>query len=414
MRAILSKFFASWVDRGGLRMARKGGRPGPALVMTFAALWAVAGCDSLSFTPEKPPELASPATATSAAARGTPAPATTSNSTAVAPSQPARSAPAARLIELILSQPPDVDRLYLEQFLRRDAGVKKFAFRSVKPEKSGPMSPASLTQAIRAATSRGGAIIVEPIDAPEVRRALDEAAAKGVSIVLLDTAVPSSSSGKPHPRLTFGGFAGAGKKVVEGALDEAKLMGFPADGKIILTHTSPGDGYSDRRFRSLADALEAAGRTFEVLPLDTGDGQSDKVLAMLRSHPNTIIILFDDDYGLAAAHFARKKWVENGHREIVLAGYAACDIRLDIIVKGKAAALVDRNIEGYSRKALQLAIDQVEGRPVPEVTELEVTSARNHRLFYPVNPESKEAGPTSGTTGDKPAAASSGTPKSSG
>jgi ABC-type sugar transport system substrate-binding protein len=397
-------------------MAKHRPKPSLAFVIGLAAVGAQAGCDSLSFTPEKPAGLAAPAAATGPASRGAAIPAATTpaNPTASVPSPASRSAAAAHRIELILSQPPDIDRLYVEQFLRRDAGVKKYAFRSTKPpEKSGPMTPEALAQAIRAAASRGGGIIVEPIDATEARRALDEAAAKGVSIVLLDTAVPSSSPGKPHPRLAFAGFAGAGKKLVEGALEEAKLMRFPADGTIVLTHSSRNDLYGDRRFRSLADALDAAGRKFEVLPIDAADNQSDKVLDLLRTHPNTIIILFDDDNGLVAANLARKKWIDAGHREIVLAGYAACDVRLDMILKGKAAALADRNIEGYARKALQLAIDHIEGKPAPEVTELEVAAVRNRRLYYPVDAEPKEAGQAGGTTGDKPAAAPPGAPKSS-
>jgi hypothetical protein len=135
---------------------------------------------------------------------------------------------------------------------------------------------------------------------------------------------------------------------------------------------------------------------------------------MLRSHPNTIIILFDDDYGLVAANMARRNWIDNGHREVVLAGYAACDIRLDIITKGRAAALADRNIEGYARRALQLAVDQIEGKPGPAVAEVEVSTARNRRLYYPADPEPKDTGKAGGGTDQKPAAASSGSPKSSG
>jgi ABC-type sugar transport system substrate-binding protein len=364
----------------------------------IALLMTLAGCDSLSFTPARPTELAT------AAEPGRSIPGSTANAVS-AKAPKAR----ARLIELIFSQPPDVDRLYLEQFLRRDAGIKKLAFRSVKPEKPEPMSPAALAQAIRAATARGaGAVIVEPIDAPEVRQALGEAEAKGVGIVLLDVAIPSSSPGKSYPRLTFKGFAEGGKKLVEAAIEEAKLLGFPADGTIVVVRNPQKDAYSDQRFDSLISALKSTGRKFEVVSVKAENNQSENVSAFLNTHPDTIALLYDEDYSLAAAHDARRKWVDAGHREIVVAGYTACDNRLDIMVKGKSAALVDRNVEGYTRKALKLALDQIEGKPVPELLEVEMPFTRNRRLFYPAPAEPGKASPAPAA----PSASPSGSSKS--
>ena len=246
------------------------------------------------------------------------------------------------------------------------------------------MSAASLAQAIRAAIARGaGALIVEPIDAPEVRQALGEAEAKGLAIVILDVAIPSSSPGKSYPRLTFKGFTEGGRKLVEAAIEEAKLLGFPADGTILVVRNTHKDAYSDRRFDSLTGALKAAGKKFEVVSSRPRTTSRRIVSSFLGSHPDTIAILYDEDYGLAAAHDARRKWIEAGHREIVVAGYTACDMRLDILVKGKSAALVDRNVEGYTRKALQLALDQIDGKPVPEVLEVEMPFLRNRRAYYP-------------------------------
>ena len=96
------------------------------------------------------------------------------------------------MVELILSQPPKVDRLCLIQFLRRDCGIKKCGFRAMNPESQTPMSAAEMAQAIRKASDRmTGSLIVEPLDDPEVRKALIEAGSKGLPIVLLDTPLPS-------------------------------------------------------------------------------------------------------------------------------------------------------------------------------------------------------------------------------
>ncbi len=35
-------------------------------------------------------------------------------------------------------------------------------------------------------------------------------------------------------------------------------------------------------------------------------------------------------------------------------------------VKDRVQGLIDRNVEGYARKALQVALDLMDGKPVPE------------------------------------------------
>jgi ABC-type sugar transport system substrate-binding protein len=398
MQSILSAVFSKLVHRASdspLLDISRGWAPAMGLVLVLTILWGGTGCDSLSFTPEKPGELASPKATARLSAPAAPAASTEASkgSRTGAPVPVKRSAPAARRIELILSQPPNIDRLFLEQFLRRDSGVKKCAFRSIKPEKSEPMSPAQIAQVIRSAANRGaGAIVVEPIDAPEVRQALHEAESKGVAIVSLDRSIPSSSPGKPYPLLTFKSFTEPGKKLIDAAIEEARMLGFPADGTILLIRNSLKDEYSDRRYNSLVGALKGAGRKFEELTIQPDDTSKAAVEAFLRAHPNTIIMLYDEDYGLTAAHDARRKWVESGHREVVLAGYTACDIRLDLLVKGRSAAIADRNVEGYAREALRLALDQIEGKAVPDVLEVEVPFARNRRIFYPVVDEPKNDG----------------------
>src|SRR4051794_3625310 len=136
MGAILSSLLTGRTGRRPTGYESRRRKRLAALGFGLGLLMLAGGCDSLSFTPARPTEL------TPSGAPGGVVPAATAT-----PASPARAAAKAsktraRLVELILSQPPDVDRLYLEQFLRRDSGVQKFAFRSTKPEKpDAPMSP---------------------------------------------------------------------------------------------------------------------------------------------------------------------------------------------------------------------------------------------------------------------------------
>jgi ABC-type sugar transport system substrate-binding protein len=300
----------------------------------------------------------------------------------------------ARIVELILSQPPSVDRLFMEQFLRRDAGTKKSAFRSVKPETGEPMTAAQLAQAIRKAADHGaGALILEAIDAPEVQAAISDAESKGTVIVLLDTPLPSPSPGKARPYVEIKGFAEAGKQIVQTVIDEARLYHLPANGSALVVQNSVQDKQSAQRLESLTRALKAAGRPYEVVGFN-GDQQAgmELILKYLTDHPQTTILLAEEDYGLSAGFQARRNLVSESNRQVIVGGYGANDMRLDMAVKNGISALADRNIEGYSRKALQLALDQMDGKPTPERIEVEMPFTRNQPEHYPAMAEPKKTG----------------------
>ena len=142
---------------------RRGIQPGPCLVLGIAALGVLAGCDSTSFVPSRPPELSPFPTAAAKTSGAAPSPsvppATTTPAAAAGTKIPATpTVVRARLVELILARPASLDRSYLEQFLRRETGIKKCAFR-VYPQDNQPVSPVQLAGEIRTAANRstGGA-----------------------------------------------------------------------------------------------------------------------------------------------------------------------------------------------------------------------------------------------------------------
>jgi ABC-type sugar transport system substrate-binding protein len=280
----------------------------------------------------------------------------------------------------------------MEQFLRRDAGTKKCAFRSVKPETGEPMTAAELAQAIRKAADHGaGALILEAIDAPEVEAAISDAESKGTAIVLLDGALSSRSPGKAHPYVEFKGFTEAGKEIVQTAIEEARLYHLPADGWVLVIQNTQQDKLGPRRFESLISALKVAGRHYEVVAIN-GDqqGGQEMILKYLNDHPQTTILLAEEDYGLTAGFHARRKMSNESDRQLIVGGYGANDMRLDIMVKNGVSALADRNIEGYTRKALQLALDQMDGKPTPERIEVAMPFTRNSPDHYPAKTEPKK------------------------
>jgi len=272
------------------------------------------------------------------------------------------------LVELILARPASLDRSYLEQFLRRETGIKKCAFRVVSPQDNEPMSPGQFASEIRTAANRStGALIVEPVDVPEVREALREAESRGLGVVLLDSPLPATSPGKPYPFVTFKGFAEAAKQLVETVADDARVLHLPADGTTLVVENRDRDFYSRDRLESITSALKAAGRAYDIVSFDGEQKEAAKlVLEYLKTHPKLTVILADHDFGVAGAFSAREQWRKTSKNMFAIGGYFACDARLSQHVKDRVQGLVDRNVEGYARKALQVALDLMDGKPVPE------------------------------------------------
>lgn len=345
-------------------------------LVVAAVLGLLPGCDSMSFTPPRPAGLI-----------GTPgeaAPLTTATATSASSADSSSTAPKAssasrtRLIELLVAQPPNVDRGFLAQSLRIDAGVNKCGFRFTGQGLKKPMTAAELAAAIRASESRStGALILEPIDAPEVRSALHEVAAKGLSIVLLDTAIPALSPGKYYPSVTFTGFTEAGKQVVDAMIEDARHLKLPEDAPILLLEYREKDPYSRQRLESLISALKAAGRRHDVVTFAGQEEAEEAALKYLNDHPQANIILTDFDFGIAGVYQAFTKVYEASQRVVIRGGYGSSDARLDALLVQMTEALANRNTDGFERTVLDLALKQMEGKPVPERVEVPVRFIRN-------------------------------------
>ncbi|MFO0892496.1 MAG: hypothetical protein U0790_25555 [Isosphaeraceae bacterium] len=347
-----------------------------ALQLTVAALLAASlpACDSSSFTPERPPELAGPADASARRAPAPAAPTAASSTAATAPAAPGGPA-RARLIELLLSEPPKAERQYLAQFLRRDTGLNRCAFRMTVPENLRPFTAAELAEAIRAATNRStGALLVEPIDAPEVRQALLDAQSRGLPVVLLDRTLEGASPGKSFPYVVLKGFEEGARKLVTSLVDDAKAMGHAPDSPAVYFASRNRDVYQKQKQEAMTAALKEAKRTFDVVPFEGDQKVVSGLLAQhLKDHPKLSIVLGDDEYAVAGSFELLEPWKKKDRKALAAGGLAVASQCLDAKVVHYTQGLVDRNVEGYARKLLQLALDLMGRKNVPERNEIELS-----------------------------------------
>jgi ABC-type sugar transport system substrate-binding protein len=331
-----------------------------------------AGCDSDSFVPPRPSEVVGepPAVTTPWNASNSPDLSTRRDGKA--------SLPRAKTVELILCRAQTGDRQLMEQVLRRELGKARISLRMTKAEGAEAGSANLLVEGIQAAVSRGVALLVlEPLDTPEVRVALREAETRGVAILLLDQPLPSRQSNRNLPTLSLTGFPERSKELVVAALEDAGHFGLPSDGTALLVQNRSVDSYSKQRQESISNALKDSGRVFHVLEFEGGRSQAHSILVdYLKAHPQVCVILTEEDYGLGAAVDVHRALSNLGLHEFILGGYASYDLRIDPEVARRCAGFVERSLADYAVKISELARAAMEGKPLPERTNIDMLFVR--------------------------------------
>jgi ABC-type sugar transport system substrate-binding protein len=358
-----------------------------ALAAILAASVVSAGCDSASFVPPPPPELNEPVKPGSAATyEGSRSAATSS-----VPAAGKRAGKGVRIVELILARPPDADRLYFEQVLRRELAKVLIPLRCNQPDPQKRSSPEDLAGAIRAAVSRGVAgVVIEPSDEAVVIDALYDAVGRGVAVLLLDRPV-AVRGGKSMHWVEYTAFADVGRQIVAAVLEADRNQKPAKPGRIVFLHHRSDDPYLERSFKSLVEPAKAAGKTMEMLEFD---GDLEDGMAALRksleADPDIDILLADDALGVYVGFRIHVERTTSGRRGFLLAGYTPNDYRI-VTFLDRIYVIGDRSVESYASKTSRAIRSLMEGKTVGELVEVPVTF--NLLATIPSQPQKQEATP---------------------
>jgi ABC-type sugar transport system substrate-binding protein len=337
-----------------------------------------AGCGSNSFLPPPPPELS-----TLGESRA-PTPATT--------------------VAFILGGPETDDRAAIVNMAHRHAGMAKV---SLRPDFLPAGDPAEQqAKLIRDDVERGvAAIIVEPVDSSLVAGELARAREKAVRVVLLDRPLTLPAGMKPFPLVTVEGFAGPAKQMVASAIHQAEetglvpknpkgrgAQGAPADpagkekpkatngGAALLLVNDQVDHRTADRVSSIKNALKDAGVPLVDTITFHGNATSAESLlkAKLAANPQVVYVFADEDRGLAGAYVV--KMSESAPQKFLIAAFVSFDQRIQREAVRICAAVTDRNLKGLVEKAVDTAINAINGKAVPDEIVVPLP-------FYPAKPQ---------------------------
>ncbi|MDR3636039.1 MAG: substrate-binding domain-containing protein [Isosphaeraceae bacterium] len=333
----------------------------PPLWPLFLTCW-VAGCDSLTMAPPAAPELSSI-------------------------TRPSETPP--RTLELVLGG-ETIDRLFWAAKGPPMAERRKVVCYEAHLGAGDP--PAKQAELIRNALERHvSALIVEPVDAPEVVDALRSAQAQSVPIVLLDHPVPGLGNAGPVTLVALPDFGPSARSIVASAQASAKTRKLPADGRALLLVNSRTDRRSADRVAALRSALKEAGTGLsETLQFtDTGEAIESSLRAKLTADPKITFVFAEEDQGLAAANHLRQELRDK--RPFVTAGYFHFDSRDEPVPIEGCAAAVDGNQRGLIARAVDSAVRLANGEKVPDRIEVPLVLCIDGQRPAPSNPDTTPA-----------------------
>ncbi len=190
---------------------------------------------------------------------------------------------------------------------QHEANDKRAIFRIMgpRPGETHYEQPKIVRRALEEGVS---ALIVYSGGSPELPKALAEAEAMGVPVVLIEKEVAAPEGSKPFTVVDFAPFEETARQIVEAAIQDLKKASQPLNGTAIILADKQTDSASARRVAALKAAAEAAKfRQVVTVPNEGSDETSAKadVLAAVKANPDVSVVLTDDGEGLVAGGTAR-------------------------------------------------------------------------------------------------------------
>lgn len=317
-----------------------------------------AGCDTFTFDPPRPPELAN------------------KSKTSRAVAGEATSAPSTKTIEVVLMPRAAADVDQLKAAVRLQAGIDKLRLQVEAPAEDAPASEQA--ELVRKAIARKPPVIL--IEAPaepvtELIQAAAEGRKAGVAIVSLGRPLAASGSsasesadGSAAPMVVVAHepLGDSAAKLVADAMRSAKNGEIAADSGAVILVDPTVDALAQDRVAALRKALEAAGvkRVDEQRFERTVEDAQKKIVEYLEAHPETTLVFGVDAAGVLGADGATGVLKEK-HR-YAIAGYSGEDSARNQVMMNEYSAIGVLSIDRLLRRGVNVAGGILNGTQVPE------------------------------------------------
>ena len=293
----------------------------------------------------------------------------------------------AKLIAFIFPAEESDDLQVIENYARLEVGRLRSTYQVYHASKGD--SSSTQAELIKRAIKDGASAIVLIADKlPETGEAISAVDQKKTPVVLLGR-MPVSLKAGSSTLITWPNFAPSARQIVTATVEDVKKAGFPDDAPVLLLTNDPSDESSLARDAALTEAIKTTAHPIATkVPMVEDSVSSDALKNALKAHPKVCAVITDDGLGAAIATTIRQEL--KGAGIYVLSGYSQTSNTLKLVSMNQAAMIVDRNLEGAVRKAIDAAIERSEGKSVPDRIEVELISRRASGFTSSSLPQSKK------------------------
>ena len=276
----------------------------------------------------------------------------------------------AKQIVLILPSNDSSTFRQWELVCRQEAGVSKLLYRALRADT--PKGQAELITKVLGEGVSGLVVVAE--DPDRLTSVLDQAASKGVAIVLLDRKIPGLD-GKAT-LVTTGKLAESVKELVSSTIEDAKKAGFPPEGPAVMLVNTTSDANAKARMALLAEAAKAAGLT--LLPNIEFDSTPEEATKALASHfekqPATAILFADDENGLLGSAAYRTALRPLG--KYISAGFGSNDQVVTAVRQGEHTSYTELGSNLLAKRAIRAMTEKLQNKTQPDLIEVPVAIYR--------------------------------------
>jgi ribose transport system substrate-binding protein len=201
------------------------------------------------------------------------------------------------------------------------------------------------------------ALVVAPSGPAQVMPVLDQAAARNIPVVLVDTDAP-------WPRKVT--YIGTDNRKGGGLAARFLAERLGGRGEIAMIHGLPGNLSQDERAAGFVDAVAA----YPGLALVARQpGHSERALGLtvmenvLTAHPGLKgVFATNDQMALGALEALDARGLRG---KVVVVGFDATQEAVKATLEGRLAATIAQNPQAMGRRGVEAALAALEGRPVP-------------------------------------------------
>ena len=245
-------------------------------------------------------------------------------------------------------------------YITMDCGVKAAAKKAkVKVKTVGPAKfDATLQKPILDSIVAGkpGAILIAPNDVKAMQRPLENAAKKGIEIILVDTTV-----NKPKfaaSAISSNNFAG-GKE----AFNAVKRL-VPLGGKVMGIGVRPGISTTDARDAGFKSAVGASGGKYTFIGQEYSENEPSKAAqqttAAIAANPDLKAIFASNLFSAQGAATGIKQAGKEG--QIIVIGFDAGPDQVKALKAGTVQALIAQSPYDIGEKAVKQAVKAMDGK----------------------------------------------------